>query len=339
MEMEHRPESTVKTEEERHGEWSRWAKRALESCGLWSSHGKEKPLQEMTANEGQAWSLRSEERAVQGNHTRCEIGAVCGSRSGLEKVCEVKGTRSSLKRGAEELHQLVGKLKYLWKELGVLRTRASDPEMIQKRKEQDVVLSLLVSLNSSYGQLIMLVIKGEEQADMDGLCDLIQAAYEVHEKNKKRIKRRNGIKCKRASLRRLSNIWIRGRKTRMKRRQLEVELIVIKEIQQLMVMGECSYSAYMGETVGDSADMRGMDTKRADECVTKKEWDELIKHVGNGSESGEQEHNQEDSGQHDQGETQEVENVAQSSGDEQGESTGIEESEAPTGLREEAQEN
>ncbi|WZZ60364.1 hypothetical protein YC2023_060471 [Brassica napus] len=51
MEMEHRPELTMKTEEERHGEWSTWAKRALESCGLWSSHGKEKPLQEMTANE------------------------------------------------------------------------------------------------------------------------------------------------------------------------------------------------------------------------------------------------------------------------------------------------
>ncbi|KAL0641361.1 hypothetical protein Bca4012_102705 [Brassica carinata] len=56
---------------------------------------------------------------------------------------------------------------------------------------------------------------------------------------------------------------------------------------------------------------------------------------GNGSESGEHEHNQEDSGQHDQEETQEVENVAQSSGDEQG---GNEQGE-PTGLREEAQEN
>ncbi|KAG5374216.1 hypothetical protein IGI04_042470 [Brassica rapa subsp. trilocularis] len=51
---------------------------------------------------------------------------------------------------------------------------------------------------------------------------------------------------------------------------------------------------------------------------------------GNGSESGEQEHNQEDSGQHDQEETQEVESEAQSGGNEQGE---------PTGLREEAQEN
>ncbi|WZZ44932.1 hypothetical protein YC2023_041191 [Brassica napus] len=221
MEMEHRPELTMKTEEERHGEWSTWAKRAFESCGLWSSHGKEKPLQEMTANEGQAWSLRSEERAVQGNHTRCETGAVCGSISGLKKGREVKGTRSSCKRGAEELHQLVGKLKYLWKELSVWRTRASDPEMIQKRMEQDVVLSLLVSLNSSYGQLIMQVIKGEEQADVDGLCDLIQSAYDVHEKNKKWIKRRNGTKCKRASLRRLSKIWIRGRKTRMKRNNLK----------------------------------------------------------------------------------------------------------------------
>ncbi|KAG5373746.1 hypothetical protein IGI04_042932, partial [Brassica rapa subsp. trilocularis] len=120
-----------------------------------------------------------------------------------------------------------------------------------------------------------------------------------------------------------------------------------------MVIGECSYSAYMGETVGDSADMRGMDTKRADECVTKKEWDEtgpsnqageaggttpLDHERGNGSESGEQEHNQEDSGQHDQEETHEVESGAQSGGNEQGEPTGNEQGE-PTGLREEAQEN
>ncbi|KAG5374277.1 hypothetical protein IGI04_042411 [Brassica rapa subsp. trilocularis] len=176
---------------------------------------------------------------------------------------------------------------------------------------------------------------------------------------------KGGTSCKRGRLRKLSKEWLMKRRAWRKDSESEhlsdrmsVILKRIKDVLQQMVIGECSYSAYMGETVGDSADMRGMDTKRADECVTKKEWDELVKHVtgpsnqageaggttpldherGNGSESGEQEHNQEDSGQHDQEETHEVESGAQSGGNEQGEPTGNEQGE-PTGLREEAQEN
>ncbi|KAG5375814.1 hypothetical protein IGI04_040410, partial [Brassica rapa subsp. trilocularis] len=79
------------------------------------------------------------------------------------------------------------------------------------------------------------------------------------------------------------------------------------EAQQIL-MGECSYSAYMGESVESSGVMRKLETKGADERVTKEEWDEFVK--GNGTESGEQEQNQEDSGLHDQ-----VENNVQSSGE------------------------
>ncbi|KAG5374087.1 hypothetical protein IGI04_042570, partial [Brassica rapa subsp. trilocularis] len=79
------------------------------------------------------------------------------------------------------------------------------------------------------------------------------------------------------------------------------------EAQQIL-MGECSYSAYMGESVESSGVMRKLETKGADERVTKEEWDEFVK--GNGTESGEQEQNQEDSGLHDQ-----VENNVRSSGE------------------------
>ncbi|KAG5374457.1 hypothetical protein IGI04_042247, partial [Brassica rapa subsp. trilocularis] len=87
------------------------------------------------------------------------------------------------------------------------------------------------------------------------------------------------------------------------------------EAQQIL-MGECSYSAYMGESVESSGVMRKLETKGADERVTKEEWDEFVKTTpldherGNGTESGEQEQNQEDSGLHDQ-----VENNVQSSGE------------------------
>ncbi|KAG5373705.1 hypothetical protein IGI04_042976, partial [Brassica rapa subsp. trilocularis] len=81
-----------------------------------------------------------------------------------------------------------------------------------------------------------------------------------------------------------------------------------REEAQQILMGECSYSAYMGESVESSGVMRKLETKGADERVTKDEWDEFVK--GNGTESGEQEQNQEDSGLHDQ-----VENNVQSSGE------------------------
>ncbi|KAG5374099.1 hypothetical protein IGI04_042582 [Brassica rapa subsp. trilocularis] len=89
-----------------------------------------------------------------------------------------------------------------------------------------------------------------------------------------------------------------------------------REEAQQILMGECSYSAYMGESVESSGVMRKLETKGADERVTKDEWDEFVKTTpldherGNGTESGEQEQNQEDSGLHDQ-----VENNVQSSGE------------------------
>ncbi|KAG5410884.1 hypothetical protein IGI04_007203, partial [Brassica rapa subsp. trilocularis] len=94
-----------------------------------------------------------------------------------------------------------------------------------------------------------------------------------------------------------------------------------REEAQQILMGECSYSAYMGESVESSGVMRKLETKGADERVTKEEWDEFVKTTpldherGNGTESGEQEQNQEDSDLHDQDISQEVENNVQSSGE------------------------
>ncbi|KAG5374051.1 hypothetical protein IGI04_042614 [Brassica rapa subsp. trilocularis] len=310
MEMKHSSSITLKLEEETGGSWSRWAKAVLRSCVLWSSHKKGKPLRRMATEAGQAWSLRYEDRVVQENHTRCGIEAAHGSRSDLKKVCGVKRANTDLRRGKEELHQLVGKLKYLWRELDLLRSRTSDPEVIQERLEQDVVLSLLVSLNSSYGQLIMQVAKDDERVDVDGLCELVQSSYKVYEKSKRLIRIRDGTRCKKGRLRRLSRTWVMVRKTQRKSRQCgyfgnDMETRLIKEFAQHVVRGECSYSAYMGSSVEESVVMKGQGTKGADDPITKKEWDGFVKY------------HQGDSGHHDQEVTQEVENFPQV--DEQGE--------------------
>ena len=121
MEMKHRFNNQVKIERENEGFWLKWAKAAVGSCGLWHSHVKGEPLEEMAMREGQTRGLKEDgDRAVQG-----------------------------------ELHQLVGKLKYLWAELDALRSSTSDLRAVQERLEQDVIFSLLVSLNSSYGQMLM----------------------------------------------------------------------------------------------------------------------------------------------------------------------------------------
>ncbi|KAL0641600.1 hypothetical protein Bca4012_102629 [Brassica carinata] len=141
--MEHRPELTMKTEEERHGEWSTWAKRALESCGLWSSHGKEKPLQEMTANEGQTRGLNLENEVVQGDTTKSEIEATLG-KSKPVRVVEDKGMIRGLRQGRDECYQLVGRLREVWSELDVVKAHTSNPRCGQERRKQDVIFGFLM---------------------------------------------------------------------------------------------------------------------------------------------------------------------------------------------------
>ncbi|KAG5374213.1 hypothetical protein IGI04_042467 [Brassica rapa subsp. trilocularis] len=260
MEMKHRSSTTMELEEERDGDWSRWAKRALESCGLWSSHGKGKPFMEMATEEGQTRGLKLGNEVVQGDTTKSEIEATLG-KSKLVRVIEDRGVIHGLRQGEDECYQLVGRLREVWSELDVVKTHTSNPRCCQERRKQDVIFSFL----------------------MEEVCELVKYTCDVWEMNRKPERWKGGISCKRGRLRKLSKEWLMKRRAWRKDSESEhlsdrmsVILKRIKDVLQQMVIGECSYSAYMGETVGDSADMRGMDTKRADECVTKKEWDELL---------------------------------------------------------------
>ena len=116
MEMKHRSSTTMELEEERDGDWSRWAKRALESCGLWSSHGKGKPFMEMATEEGQTRGLKLGNEVVQGNTTKSEIEATLG-KSKLVRVVEDRGVIRGLRQGKDECYQLVGRLREVWSEL------------------------------------------------------------------------------------------------------------------------------------------------------------------------------------------------------------------------------
>ena len=90
MEKKHRSSTIMELEEERDGDWSRWAKRALESCGLWCGHVKGKPLVEMATEEGQTRGLNLGNEVVQGDTTKSEIEATLG-KSKLVRVIEDRG--------------------------------------------------------------------------------------------------------------------------------------------------------------------------------------------------------------------------------------------------------
>ena len=119
---------------------------------------------------------------------------------------------------------------------------------------------------------------------MSEICELVQYSCDVCEKNTKSIQWKGGTNCKNERLRKLSNVWFMGRKTWRKDSESgylsdKMSLEMIKEAAQQVVRGECSYSAYMGNSVEGSMVMKEQGTEGADDPITKKEWDAFVKYV------------------------------------------------------------
>ncbi|KAF3536501.1 hypothetical protein F2Q69_00021524 [Brassica cretica] len=143
MKKKHRSSTIMELEEERDGDWSRWAKRALESCGLWCGHVKGKPLVEMATEEGQTRNLKGEDEADQETTLESGIEEAYVERSKLVKVSGDKRVIRGLRQGKDELYQLVGRLKEGWMELDVLRPSTSDPRDINVRLPNHLMLHVL----------------------------------------------------------------------------------------------------------------------------------------------------------------------------------------------------
>ncbi|KAG5374318.1 hypothetical protein IGI04_042357 [Brassica rapa subsp. trilocularis] len=306
MVEETRSRSEEKKERENECAWSSWIKTAWESCGIWSNHVKEEPLKVRAAEKDQTASLEEiqvkveplrEVAAEEGQTARLEeiqvkveslkeVAAEEGQTARLE-VHEAKGVIYSLRQGKDELYQLVGRLREVESELSMVKTHTASPSWCQGRRKQNVIFGFL----------------------MGEICELVEHMCDVWEINNKADRWKRGTSCKKGKLRKLSKMWVM------------MSRLWRKDIKESMQVGECLYSAYIGESVESSGVMRKLETKGADEPVTKEEWDEFVKTTpldherGNGTESGEQEQNQEDSGLHDQDTSQEVENNVQSSGE------------------------
>ena len=247
-EMKTRSSYQVKKGRENEWIWSDWVKTVFGSCGIWSNQIKEEPLKELVI---------FEDEAVQEITRKSGIEAASEERSKLVKGSEDKRVIRDWKQGKDELYQLVGRLKEVWLEL------TARPEVIQERREQDVIFNFLVN----------------------EMCELVQYICDVCEKNKKSIQWKGVTNCKKGRLRKLSKVWFMRRKAWRKDSESgylsdKMSLKMIKEAAQLVVRGECSYSAYMGESVEDSVVLREQEKEGgADDCITRKEWRVFMEHV------------------------------------------------------------
>ncbi|WZZ44925.1 hypothetical protein YC2023_041184 [Brassica napus] len=102
--------------------------------------------------------------------------------------------------------------------------------------------------------------------------------------NKRSNQWKGGTSCKKGRLRKLSRVWLKMGKAWKKNMEPgylndKISLKMIKEVAQQVVRGECSYSAYMSNSVEDSMVMKEQEIKGADDPITKKEWDEFVKYV------------------------------------------------------------
>ncbi|KAF8084316.1 hypothetical protein N665_0724s0003 [Sinapis alba] len=117
-----------------------------------------------------------------------------------------------------------------------------------------------------------------------GIYAIVQNACEVCEKNKKPTCRKDGTKCKRGRLRKLSKAWIRMGKQWKKSRVSgyggnSVDMRMVKEVAQQLIREECSYSVFMGDSLEGRMVAREHETARADDPITRKEWRALVEHI------------------------------------------------------------
>ncbi|KAG5385202.1 hypothetical protein IGI04_036672 [Brassica rapa subsp. trilocularis] len=341
--------------EERGNEWGWFSqmKTTLKRCGVWRNHEKEESLKGKAAEKDQT------ARETSGNCFSLEestllekIEDVYENKISLRRVYEVKKVISGGKPGREEFNNHVRKLQHLWVELQGLRSHV-DGDTTQ---EQETVLKLLASMESSYGWLVEMVLRGEQLPEMEEICGLIRRAYEIMRDDERLTMSRSESSWKptgsrsesfqKLTMSRSEGSWrLTGSRSEGFRKKRRCRMLSKASINigkgRKRVVGECSYSAYMGESVEDSGVLREQEKgSGADDRITRKEWrvessnptseaertTPLDHERGNGTESHEQVQNQEDSGQHNQEVTQEVESGAQSSGDGQRESTGSDES-------------
>lgn len=102
---------------------------------------------------------------------------IYGNTSNLNRVFEVKQALNSLVQEDMDFEKHLGKYRALWSELEMLRPNTIDPMELNKRREQDKVFGLLLTLNPAYGGFIQHMLRDETLPNLEEVCARIQKEY------------------------------------------------------------------------------------------------------------------------------------------------------------------
>ena len=181
--------------------WSRMVRTTVGSKGLWKhiTPGEAPKLITQGEAEDEAASKAEEkwhqedmlvmsvlhaslEPAILDAYSYCEsakelwdtLKKVYGNTSNLSRVFEVKQAINNLVQEDMEFTKHLGRFRSLWSEMEMLRPSTTDADELNKRREQDKVFGLLLTLNPAYNGLIQHLLREDTLPDLEDVCARIQ---------------------------------------------------------------------------------------------------------------------------------------------------------------------
>ncbi|KAL0745535.1 hypothetical protein Bca101_101970 [Brassica carinata] len=181
--------------------WSRMVRTTVGSKGLWKhiTPGEAPKLITQGEGEDEAASKAEEkwhqedmlvmsvlhaslEPAILDAYSYCEsakelwdtLKKVYGNTSNLSRVVEVKQAINNLVQEDMEFTKHLGRFRTLWSEMEMLRPSTTDADELNKRREQDKVFGLLLTMNPAYNSLIQHLLREDTLPDLEEVCARIQ---------------------------------------------------------------------------------------------------------------------------------------------------------------------
>ncbi|KAG7556913.1 Integrase catalytic core [Arabidopsis suecica] len=105
------------------------------------------------------------------------LTSVFGNETNLTRVYGIKKALGSLNQEESDFNTHFGKYRSLVAELEMLRPFTTDAKVLRERREQDRVFGLLLSLNSSYTDVIQHILRDEKTPTLEQVCAKIQKEY------------------------------------------------------------------------------------------------------------------------------------------------------------------
>ncbi|XP_020889314.1 uncharacterized protein LOC110230481 isoform X2 [Arabidopsis lyrata subsp. lyrata] len=105
------------------------------------------------------------------------LANVFGNESNLTRIYEIKKALGELSQEDSDFNAHFGKYRSLVAELEMVRPFTTDAKTLKERREQDLVFGLMLTLNSSYTDVIQHILRDDKIPTLEQVCPKIQREY------------------------------------------------------------------------------------------------------------------------------------------------------------------